>query len=150
MFVRISKPANLLLPGFRHYRATPLIGQLQYRTTAGSTKWGRMRLLRGPAHPFKDLDTAKGFLRGSHSWGEAGFEPGTSALRRPDATIALPGHPLRNPLLHVLAVKIKIKVVIQGLSPKKVGLFRFGCTGMYLPNSTVHPAHYHEMLLLLP
>ena len=23
-----------------------------------------MRLLRGPAHPFKDLDTAKGFLRG--------------------------------------------------------------------------------------
>ncbi len=94
MFVRIRKPANLLLLGFRHYRATPLLGQLQYRTTAGSTKCGRMRLLRGPAHPFKDLDTAKGFLRGSHSWGEAGFEPGTSALRRPDATIALPGHPL--------------------------------------------------------
>ncbi len=32
-----------------------------------------MRLLRGPAPPFKDLDTAKGFLRGSHSWGEVGF-----------------------------------------------------------------------------
>ncbi len=37
-FLRISKQANLLLLGFRHYRATPLIGQLQYRTTAGSTK----------------------------------------------------------------------------------------------------------------
>ncbi len=68
--------------------------------------FSRARLSKGvddfyeaPLTHFKDLDTAKGFLRGSHSWGEAGFEPGTSALRRPDATTALLVTPLYRGLL---------------------------------------------------
>ncbi len=65
ILLRISKPANLLLPGVLpplpcHSSSRPVTIQ----DYSGLHKVGKDATLRGPAHPFKDLDTAKGFLRG--------------------------------------------------------------------------------------